>query len=299
MTGKYPDGPKEQATERVSVVIPCYNTHEFLGKTLASVKAQTLPIREIIIVDDGSTDPSTIRFLDNVGDGIRLIRQANRGLPAARNVGFAAATGEFVLPLDADDWLEPDAVEKLVAALVSKENAAYSFCQICMEGDGRGILAKNYNFFEQLFLNQMPYCLMLRKSAWTTAGGYDETMRRGYEDWEFNIRLGALGLFGIVVAEPLFHYRIAQSGMLLSTSNKVHGELWASIRARHPKVYRASNLVRLWCFWRNRPSTYPLYLYFFWLAAAKLLPGSLFAALFRTLRRYSHGKRVTAASTKT
>ena len=284
--------------EKVTVVIPCYNTHEFLRKTLDSVRAQTFAVDEIILVDDGSTNPSTIDFLDHVGGDVRLVRQQNKGLPAARNVGFRLAKGNFVLPLDADDWLEPMAVEKLLGALVSQHQAGFSFCQMLMEGDGQGVLAKNYNFFEQLFLNQLPYCLMLKKTAWVAAGGYDETMRRGYEDWEFNIRLGAMGYFGVAVAEPLFHYRISQSGMLLSTSNKVHGELWLSIRQRHAGLYGVSSLFHLWRQWRKLPSTYPLHLYFFWLAASQLLPTSAFSALFRVLRRYSHGRRVTASANK-
>lgn len=282
----------------VSVVLPCYNAHRYLGQAVGSVLAQTFRDFEIVVIDDGSTDPETGRFLNTLPGEVRLIRQENRGLPAARNRGFSEARGEFVLPLDCDDWLEPDALAALVQALRDDPGAAFAFTQMHMEGDGRGVLAKNYNFFEQLFLNQLPYCLMLRKSAWEAAGGYDETMRRGYEDWEFNIRLGSRGYFGVAVAEPLFHYRIAQSGMLLSTSNKVHGELWASIRQRHPALYRVSNLFRLWRHWRKLPSTYPLILYFFWLTASRLLPASAFAMLFRAMRRYSHGRRVTASASR-
>lgn len=290
------EGLTSGTAARVSVVIPCHNTHEFLGRAIASVRAQTCPVAEIIVVDDGSTERATITFLDQIGPDVQLVRQENKGLPGARNVGFGVAKGEFVLPLDADDWLEPDAVEKMLDTLLSHGEAAFCFCQICMEGDGQGVLAKNYNFFEQLFLNQLPYCLLLRRWVWEAAGGYDESMRRGYEDWEFNIRLGTMGYFGVVVPEPLFHYRIAQSGMLLSTSNKVHGELWASIRRRHRKAYGGASLLRLWWLWRKRPSTYPLLFYFFWLAAAKSLPTPVFESLFRTLRRYSHARRVTASA---
>lgn len=280
----------------VTIVLPCYNAHRDLAQTLDSIRAQTFRDCEIVLINDGSTDPDTLQFLTALARDVRVVHQENRGLPGARNRGFAEARGEFVLPLDCDDWLEPDALEKLFHAIQSHPEAAFAFAHIRMEGEGSGLLAKNYNFFEQLFLNQLPYCLLLRKTAWEAAGGYDETMRRGYEDWEFNIRLGAMGYFGVVVAEPLFHYRIAQSGMLLSTSNKVHGDLWANIRQRHPNVYSASSLFRLWRFWRKRPSTYPLYLYFFWLAASRLLPASTFATLFRALRRYSHGRRVTASA---
>lgn len=282
----------------VSVVIPCYNTHAYLNQTICSVRGQTFQNIEIIVIDDGSTDPATIDCLNHLGENVLVIHQSNQGLPAARNAGFAVARGEFVLPLDADDWLEPDAVEKLINVLKQSPEAGFSFSHICMEGEGQGVLTKHYNFFEQLFLNQLSYCLMLRKSLWQAAGGYDETMRRGYEDWEFNIRLGSMGCFGIVVPMPLFHYRVSRNGMLLRTSNKVHGEIWESIRHKHAEIYGTTNLFRLWREWRRHPSTYPLWLYFGWLTAAKLLPSRAFAALFRKIRRYSHGRRVTNAVTE-
>lgn len=289
---------KKVAQESVSVVIPCYNTHSFLGQAIDSVRAQTFSNIEIIVVDDGSTDPGTIAFFDRLGSDVLLIRQENRGLPAARNVGFVAAKGDFVLPLDADDWLEPTFVEKLVGLLVQRPELAFAFSYIHMKGEGQGVLHKGYNFFEQLFLNQLPYCLMLRKAVWKKAGGYDESMRRGYEDWEFNIRLGCLGFFGAVVPEPLFNYRIAQSGMLLSTSSKIHGELWETIRCKHQEIYGIDSLFRLWRVWRSQSSTYPLWLYPLWLAVTKLLPRKAFASMFRFLRRHSHGRRVTAAYVK-
>lgn len=279
----------------VSVVIPCYNAHKYLGQTLDSVRVQTYRNIEIIVIDDGSSDPVTVDFLDRLGKGIRVVRQTNQGLPAARNAGFRAAKGEYVLPLDADDWLEHDAIECLIKALQENPQAAFAFSHMQMEGEGEGVLAKQYNFFEQLFLNQLPYSLLLRKSVWQAVGGYDESMNKGYEDWEFNIRLGAHGLHGVVVPAPLFHYRISRTGMLLTTSNRVHGELWKTIRQLHASLYRPSTIYSLWRKWVCYPSTYPLWIYFFWLAAAKLLPGRAFVALFRFIRRFSHGRRVTAA----
>lgn len=281
----------------VSVVIPCYNAHKYLGQTLDSVRAQTYQNIEIIVVDDGSSDPETINFL-GLEKGICVVHQLNQGLSSARNAGFSAATGEYVLPLDADDWLEPDAIARLVVGLQQNAQVAFAFCYMRMEGEGEGILTKQYNFFEQLFLNQLPYSLLLRKAAWQKVGGYDESMRQGYEDWEFNIRLGAGGMHGVAVPAPLFHYRISRTGMLLTTSNRVHGELWQAIRHKHASLYRPIALLGLWRKWACYPSTYPLWIYFFWLTAAKLFPGRVFAALFRFIRRFSHGQRVTTAQQK-
>lgn len=279
--------------ELVSVVIPCYNSGATLGQTVASLRAQTWPNLEIIVIDDGSSDPATVAVLDELA-GVRLMRQANAGLPAARNAGFRAATGAYVLPLDADDWLEPEAVERLMDGLRHDPGATFAYSYLQLEGEARGVLAKSYNFFEQLFLNQMPYCLLMPRTAWAAVGGYDESMRKGYEDWEFNIRLGAAGYYGHVVRQPLFHYRVSSGGMLISQSNRLHGELWGQIQRKHPDLYRWRRLLGLWWSWRDRSSTYPPVLYFGWLALHRLLPASAFSALFRWLRKRSHSRRVTA-----
>lgn len=280
----------------ISVVLPCYNAHRHLAQTLASLRAQTFRNFETIIVDDGSTDPDTVAFLDALDCDVRVLRQENRGLPGARNAGFRAARGALVLPLDCDDWLDPSALEKLHRAVSDSAVPAFAFAQMQMEGEGQGLLAKNYNFFEQLFLNQLPYCILLRRRDWEAAGGYDESMRRGYEDWEFNIRLGAAGIHGVGVAEPLFHYRVSQGGMLLSVSGRAHADLWEYIRRKHAGLYRPGNLINLWRQWRRSPSTYPLLAFFPWLAVAILLPNFLFSMMFGWLRRFSQGRRVTAGN---
>lgn len=279
--------------DRVSIVIPCYNGGATIGRAVGSALAQTWGDIEVIVVDDGSTDAATVATLDAL-DGIRLLRQANAGLPAARNAGFAAASGRWVLPLDADDWLEADAVLAMIGALEADSGASFACCHLQLEGEARGVLPKSYNFFEQLFLNQLPYCLLMPRALWQAVGGYDASMRKGYEDWEFNIRLGAHGHFGTVLPRPLFHYRVSSGGMLIAQSNRAHGELWGLIQRKHPQLYRVGSLLRLWRGWRARPSTYPLWLYVGWLAAYRLLPGSWFSELFRWLRRRSHSRRITA-----
>ena len=276
----------------VSVVIPCYNSGSTILQSIESVRNQTWPKVEIIVVDDGSNDADTITILDSLED-IALIRQDNAGLPAARNVGFNQSSGYYVLPLDADDWLEPDAISCLIAAISSNEKHAFSFSYMQLECEVHGVLKKSYNYFEQLFLNQIPYCILLTREAWISVGGYDESMRRGYEDWEFNIRLGLLGYSGYVVTRPLFHYRVSSKGMLISQSNNFHGELWKSIQQKHAIVYKANSLSLLWWKWRSCSSTYPISLYFLWFLAHKILPNNLFNALFKFLRTHSHSIRVS------
>ena len=284
-------GEPSMPGRRVSVVIPCYNGGAYLGDALASLRAQTYRDFEVIVVDDGSDDAETLRVLDGLGLDARLVRQDNRGLPAARNAGMAAAGGALVLPLDCDDGLEPDFLERTVAALDSDPDAAFAFSHLRLTGERQGVLAKDYNFFTQLFLNQLPYCLLMRKQTWERLGGYDETMRRGYEDWEFNIRAGANGLFGVCVPEALFRYRVSGAGMLKSISNRLHAELWRDIQDRNPDLYGPRALLACWRRWRHRPMAYPAWLLAGLWAAHRVLPGIAFNRIFAALTRYSASAR--------
>jgi glycosyltransferase involved in cell wall biosynthesis len=277
-------------SELISVVIPCYNSGTTLQQTIVSAKEQTWPDVEIIVVDDGSNDPYTCSVLASL-EYVIVIRQANAGLPAARNTGFRAARGKYVLPLDADDWIEPETLAVMFESLLSAPHASFAYCDIQMEGEASGVLQKNYNFFEQLCLNQLPYCLFMPKHVWEEAGGYDETMRQGYEDWEFNIRLGTMGHFGLRIAQPLFHYRVSSSGMLISKSNRLHGALWSEIQRRHKTSYLWPALIREWREWSDKPSRYPLPLYLVWLVLHRLLPAPAFSWLFRYQRQRSSTRR--------
>ena len=110
---------------RVSIVIPCFNHARFLADALDSVRAQTWPLVEAIVVDDGSTDdPSSIasRYPD-----VRVIRQSNRGLSAARNSGWQASSGDIIIFLDADDVLYPTAAAAAVEQLATHPETMMTF----------------------------------------------------------------------------------------------------------------------------------------------------------------------------
>jgi glycosyltransferase involved in cell wall biosynthesis len=94
---------------RFSVIIPAFNAAATLARAIESVRAQSWPVHEIIVVDDGSTD-ATADIARRFGDEVRLIRQPNSGVSVARNAGAAAATGDWLAFLDADDWYAPDRI---------------------------------------------------------------------------------------------------------------------------------------------------------------------------------------------
>ena len=106
--------------------------------------------------------------------------------------------------------------------------------------------ACHFDRFDQLFVNDLPYAMLIRKSAWQSVGGYDESMRDGYEDWEFNIRLAASGFGGVEVPKPLLIYNVSPTGMLATTSLPRHGTLWRRIRDKHRNLFRPAELFSQW-----------------------------------------------------
>lgn len=109
----------DQTPKLVSVVIPAYNFEQYVGETIESALAQTYSAIEVVVVNDGSTD-GTAQVIAGFGDRVRQITKQNGGLATARNRGIKEARGELLVFLDADDLLEPQAVETMCAALAAQ-----------------------------------------------------------------------------------------------------------------------------------------------------------------------------------
>ena len=201
--------------ELISVIIPCFNEGILLERCLNSVINQTWENTEIVLVNDGSKAKITLEIIKKYEKQkrVKIINQINKGLPSARNKGIKNAKGNYLFFLDSDDWIEAETLEKMFFFLKKNKDASYIFSDIVLEGDVNKIMKKEYNFFEQLFLNQIPYSIFIRKDLWYKYGGYDENMILGYEDWEFNIRLGAFEKFGKRLAKPLFHYNVSSTAV--------------------------------------------------------------------------------------
>lgn len=193
----------------VSVIIPCYNQGMYLMDAIMSVFEQSHGSFEIIVVDDGSTDPATISLLDTLDlPATTVIRQANLGLPGARNTGIRMGRGEFVIPLDADDELAPTYVSELLEVLENNPQAGFAHCWADVYGDVEYVWAtRPFNLAWMLVENSVVGCTMIRAAALDAVGLYDETMTSGNEDWELWIRLAKAGWESEQVRKPLFRYR--------------------------------------------------------------------------------------------
>jgi glycosyltransferase involved in cell wall biosynthesis len=128
----------------VSILVPCFNAERWIAETLDSALAQTWANTEIIVVDDGSTDGSAEIVETYANRGVKLIRQVNAGVSAARNRAFAESNGEFIQHLDADDILDPEKIEKQVARLTLARDC------VCTAEAGSFIDAAKDTIFEPL-----------------------------------------------------------------------------------------------------------------------------------------------------
>ena len=233
-------------TPRVSVIIPCFNYGRFLKESLASVAAQTLKPIETLVIDDGSTDPTTLSILDNLSDpGVKVIHQENRGLAGARNSGIQRALGDYIYFLDADDVLFPECLAKLAGLLCENRAVIAACCGVELLGGVRHGTEwrARYDPYRILVENSWAAGLMLRKRSMQELSlTYDESMRHGYEDWEFNIRLVQTGYPIAVHPGALYYYRIHRNSMLNAARHR-HAELVSYIRKKHQRLFTAENLM--------------------------------------------------------
>jgi glycosyltransferase involved in cell wall biosynthesis len=184
-----------QTNRLVSVVIPCYNTASFLQEAIQSVRSQTYQRTELIVVDDGSSDDTS--DVASSYPGICLIRQQNQGVSAARNAGLGQSRGDYVVFLDADDRLLPDAVDVGVRCLESHPACAFVSGKVRLAAQDGSILRipDEPRIEKDHYLTLLKNCyiwtpsaVMFRTRVLTSVGGFTVTLS-GAADWDLYLRL--------------------------------------------------------------------------------------------------------------
>ncbi len=216
---------------KVTVVIAAYNAEKFIRQTLESALAQSLNDIEVIVVDDGSTD-DTQSIVSGLSDcRLKVLRQANSGVSAARNAGLAAARAPYVFFLDADDLLLRDALLGMVTALEQAPQHVACFAhhiRIAEDGsalstpaDLRWKIFPPTDTLRHLIAKNFIVCgaICIRTEAARAVGGFNSTLKLG-EDWDFWCRLAVLDDF---VAMPdhialLYRQRFSSANYRLRTS---------------------------------------------------------------------------------
>lgn len=224
----------------ISIIIAVYNGEKWLGNAIASALSQTVEPLEIIVVDDGSTDKS-LEVAKKYP--VRVLSQANKGLASARNTGLMnslAVNGDycwdggrnhFILPLDADDILLPDAVKKLLEIINQNpyvDIIAPSFKEFGLS-DREVILMPEPKLDDFKDGNKIGYCAAIRKAVLLEAGGYSAKMVEGYEDLHLWIDLLRRGSRIVTIPEVLWMYRTKEVSMYTKITPEIHKKLLEQI----------------------------------------------------------------------
>lgn len=228
--------------KKVSIIIPVYNQSSFLRESAESALLQTYNNIEIIIINDGSTD-ETANIAKNIEKNnpgkIKFFNFSNnRGVIFARNFGIENASGDYILPLDGDDIIEPTYVEKAVNILEKNPNVGIVYPKARLFGYENKVWklpeAKTENI---IFSNCIFACALFRKDDFLKAGKYSEDFNNGYEDWDLWLSFFELGLEPYRINEILFNYRQYKKGGRNSFAIANATNLQKKILKRHINLY--------------------------------------------------------------
>lgn len=235
----------------ISVIIPCYKYAHYLKECLESVIAQTYPPKEIIVVNDSSPDideqlvivkevrEKTDIRIDIVGTIV------NSGLASARNLGISEATSEYIMALDSDDKLTPGAIEEHMKLI--EDDMTLAQCALYEFGERHVTMTPTTpTGLERIMQSNTIFCnAVFSKRMWKEVGGFDEseTMRLGYEDWEFWIRLLNAGVHVRTSDFIALRYRVHEGQMTQSTSHPNRQKLYEYIYNKHKDLYESRNLT--------------------------------------------------------
>jgi glycosyltransferase involved in cell wall biosynthesis len=226
----------------VSIIIPCYNDAQYIEQSVNSALNQTYLNKEVIVVDDGSNVETKAVLRKLEPKLTKLITQENQGQSNARNIGINEAKGDYILVLDSDDFFETTFCEKAMPVFESVKGVKLisSFVNKLIDGKIIDIFRSPGGDLSQFLTNNQATggCMFL-KSDYDRVNGYDESMRKGFEDWEFYIRLLKNGGCAYVIPEPLFNYRL-RNDSTTTKANKIKFELLQYIYFKHQDLYKAN-----------------------------------------------------------
>lgn len=232
---------------QVSVVIPMYNYARYLPETVESLINQTYPVKEIIMVNDGSPDNSleVAKSLIEKYPNHKLITidKPNGGLASARNAGIKVATGEWIMCLDSDDKLVPGAIEEHVKLI--EDDMTIAQCGLMEFGERYISYAPLGATLERILKSNTVFCnAMFNKKVWEAIGGYDENeiLRFGREDHEFWLRCLAHGCTVRTSEFIALRYRVHNNNMTKMTLHPNWGKVEKYFRDKHKDLYEKYNI---------------------------------------------------------
>ena len=218
---------------KTTIGIPVYNQAQYLADAIESALAQTVPC-EVIVCNDGSTDGS-LEIAKKYP--VKVINQVNKGLSAARNAIIMNMTGEYFFPLDADDILKENAVERIEQVFkdTNVDVVAPSFKSFGVY-NGEVILNTIPTLADFKTANRIGYFSPIKKEVLLEVGGYSPRMVWGYEDYALWFDIFKRGKTLAVISDILVLYRTKEQSMIVE-AQKHHAELMAQIAKDNPEVF--------------------------------------------------------------
>ena len=219
----------------ITIIIPSYNQAEYLPDAIESALAQTKDC-EVIVVDDGSTDNS-LKIAKKYP--VKVVSQVNKGLASARNTGIMNATGDYILPLDADDVLLENCVEQMEKAIETSK-ADVVACSFKTFGINNGeVLLSGMPTLEDFKTgNRIGYFSAIKRDVLLEIGGYNPRMTYGWEDWDIWFDIFKRGKTLCIIPEILILYRTKENSMI-HTADAHGNELYAQMVKNHPQVWQS------------------------------------------------------------
>lgn len=195
----------------VSVIVPCFNQGKYLLECIESISKQTYTNIEIIVVNDGSTDLLTIKVLSQLNNNpkVTIITINNSGVAEARNIGIKNSNGAFILPIDGDDKIAEEYIEKCMEVLLSNKEVdiVYSNTRL-FDSINRIYGLPRFNIKTMLKQNCVVCTAIYRKELYNLTNGYNKNMVHGLEDWDFWLTILSLEKKFYCIPKIMFFYRI-------------------------------------------------------------------------------------------
>lgn len=232
-------------SKKVSIIMPCYNQGKYVREAIESVLHQTYKNIEIVCVNDASLDNSNDIIQNilselNPDNFIYINHKENKGIITTRNEAIEIATGEYILPLDADDTIEPTYVEKAVNILDENPDVGIVYCWVNnFWKDSNSQISKweDFDISKELFLNSIVNTSMYRKSDFLLVGGYKSYMNKGWEDWDLWLSIIKKGFKAHLIKEVLFNYRRKFFDSRSNSAAKSIDHLYRELLRHHTELY--------------------------------------------------------------
>lgn len=224
----------------VSVIIPTYNRAAYLGEAITSVLDQDWNALELIVIDDGSSD-ATPDILRGLPEGVRWLRQDNRGIGAARNVGIGLATGEFLAFLDSDDRWCPDKLSRQLGVFeqAPETDAVYGQAEQFISPELTGTeRARLQHLDKRVVPAPIASSLLIRRSAFNLVGPFDESFQIGV-DMDWYARLCERGLRVVMLDQVVYRRRLHRTNLNLTHAHEQSERLQVLKRALDRRRGRA------------------------------------------------------------